>query len=176
MNTNENHRARQETRDQHQSSRPAYGTTYGPSPIRRSSLHPVQEPQNVPPLHPKRATQAKYRMPKARALALVKVFKRWIVMTSLVGFLSLSGLAALHRTGTTATSSTHIASATTTTTKKVATATATATAKPITTAKATTKTTKKKKSVQATATPSPTLSGYGFGSSASTPVTTSNVS
>jgi hypothetical protein len=44
------------------------------------------------------------RMPKARALALVRTFKKWLVAASLVGFLSLSGLVASHQVGTSATS------------------------------------------------------------------------
>jgi cytoskeletal protein RodZ len=129
----------------------------------------IPQQGSMPPRQGKPGPVAKKsapRMPKARALALVGIFKRWIVMTSLVGFLSLSGLAALHRTGTTSTTSTHIASATSAS-KKTVTATATAKAKTSATATA-----KKKTTVKAT----PTQKAYSFGSSTPTPVTTSGVS
>ncbi len=165
MNTNENNKERQRTVRQNQPPRPGQRIPSSTAP--QQSVRPPLQEKPTPA-----STKSAARMPKARALALVNVFKRWIVMTSLVGFLSLSGLAALHRTSTTTTSSTHIASATTAS-KKGATVKATATTKPKTTAKATTK---KKQSVKATATP--THSSYSFGASTPTPtpVTTSSVS
>lgn len=42
-------------------------------------------------------------MPKARTLALVRTFKKWLVTASLVGFFSFTGLVAYHHVGTTAT-------------------------------------------------------------------------
>jgi uncharacterized membrane protein len=44
-------------------------------------------------------------MPKARALELARSMKRWLVVASFVGFGALSGLAAYHQVGTTATAS-----------------------------------------------------------------------
>lgn len=40
------------------------------------------------------------RMPKAQALALARTFKHWLVVASLVGFGTFSGLAAYHQVGT----------------------------------------------------------------------------
>ncbi len=44
-------------------------------------------------------------MPKARAQELARSVKRWLVVASFVGFGALSGLAAYHQIGTTATAS-----------------------------------------------------------------------
>jgi hypothetical protein len=44
-------------------------------------------------------------MPKSRALALTRTLKKWLVATSLVGFLSFSGLVAFHQAESTASSS-----------------------------------------------------------------------
>src|SRR5207245_2228404 len=41
------------------------------------------------------------KMPKARALALVRTLKRWLVVASLVSFGTFSGLVALHQVGST---------------------------------------------------------------------------
>ena len=41
------------------------------------------------------------RMPKARALALVRTFKKWLVVASVVSFGTFSGLAAFHQVSTT---------------------------------------------------------------------------
>ncbi len=41
------------------------------------------------------------RMPKARALALVHTFKKWLVVASIVSFGTFSGLAAFHQVSTT---------------------------------------------------------------------------
>ena len=41
-------------------------------------------------------------MPKARVLALVSTFKKWLVVASLAAFVSFSGLVAYHQVGTTA--------------------------------------------------------------------------
>ncbi len=45
------------------------------------------------------------RMPKAQALALVSKFKQWLVVASLVGFGTFSGLAAFHQVNATAAAS-----------------------------------------------------------------------
>ncbi len=42
------------------------------------------------------------RMPKARALALVRTLKKWLVITSFVSFATFSGLVAYHQVDTTA--------------------------------------------------------------------------
>lgn len=44
-------------------------------------------------------------MPKASALALTRTLKRWLVATSLVGFLAFGGLVALHQSDSTTTAS-----------------------------------------------------------------------
>ena len=44
------------------------------------------------------------RMPKARALALARTLKKWLVVASLASFSIFSGLVAYHQVGTTATS------------------------------------------------------------------------
>jgi len=51
-------------------------------------------------------------MPKARALALVRTFKKWLVVASLVSFGSFSGLAAFHQVSTTTSQATHTSSGT----------------------------------------------------------------
>jgi hypothetical protein len=45
------------------------------------------------------------RMPKAQALALISKFKQWLVVASLVGFGTFSGLAAFHQVNTPAAAS-----------------------------------------------------------------------
>jgi len=55
------------------------------------------------------------KMPKARALALARTFKKWLVVASLVGFGTFSGLVALHQVGTTASQSTQTSSGSSTT-------------------------------------------------------------
>src|SRR5207245_1387760 len=45
------------------------------------------------------------RMPKPRTLALVRKFKQWLVVTSLVSFGTFSGLAAYHQVNATTTAS-----------------------------------------------------------------------
>src|SRR6266700_7497541 len=56
------------------------------------------------------------KMPKARALALARTFKKWLVVASIVGFGTFSGLVALHQVGTTASQSTQTSSGSSTTT------------------------------------------------------------
>jgi len=45
------------------------------------------------------------KMPKARALALARSFKKWLVVASLVSFGTFSGLVAFHQVGSTTTAS-----------------------------------------------------------------------
>src|SRR2546421_12431514 len=45
------------------------------------------------------------KMPKARALALARSFKRWLVVASLVSFGTFSGLVAVHQVGSTSVAS-----------------------------------------------------------------------
>ena len=56
-----------------------------------------------PPVLEKQKPNAPVRMPKARALELVHKFKQWLVVASLVGFGTFSGLAAFHQVNATAT-------------------------------------------------------------------------
>src|SRR6266571_7652201 len=55
------------------------------------------------------------KMPKARALALARSFKKWLVVASLVGFGTFSGLVAFHQVGATTNQSTHTSSGSSTT-------------------------------------------------------------
>lgn len=84
----------------------------------------AQAPQQQPPrLQNPRAPQsavgqrlsAPEKMPKARALAVAQSLKRWLVVASMVGFGTFSGLAALHQVGTTASQSTKSSSGSSTT-------------------------------------------------------------
>jgi hypothetical protein len=52
------------------------------------------------------------RMPKARALALVRTFKKWLVVASVVSFGTFSGLAAFHQVSTTTSQATNTSSGT----------------------------------------------------------------
>jgi len=52
------------------------------------------------------------RMPKARALALVRTFKKWLVVASVVSFGAFSGLAAFHQVSTTSSQATSTSSGT----------------------------------------------------------------
>ena len=52
------------------------------------------------------------RMPKARALALVRTFKKWLVVASVVSFGTFSGLAAFHQVSTTTSKATNTSSGT----------------------------------------------------------------
>ena len=60
--------------------------------------------------------QSAERMPKARVLALSNILKKWLVATSLVGFLSFGGLVASHQVSTTATQTSSGSSQTTSST------------------------------------------------------------
>jgi len=65
------------------------------------------------------------KMPKARALALARTFKKWLVVASIVGFGTFSGLVALHQVGTTASQSTHTSSGSSTTSTTTSTSSST---------------------------------------------------
>lgn len=58
---------------------------------------------------PSRAPKPKSpeRMPKARALALARALKKWLVIASFVSFGTLSGLVAFHQVGTTTSNTSH---------------------------------------------------------------------
>jgi hypothetical protein len=57
----------------------------------------------TPPVAPSRGPKPRSpeRMPKARALALARTFKKWLTIASVVCFGTLSGLVAFHQVGTT---------------------------------------------------------------------------
>ncbi len=64
---------------------------------------PVPQNQGLPQTGVGQKPKPPERMPKARALALVRSFKRWLVVASLVSFGTFSGLVAFHHVGTTTT-------------------------------------------------------------------------
>jgi hypothetical protein len=66
------------------------------------------------------------RMPKARAQALARRFKRWVAVASIVGFGTLSGVIAYHQLSTTTATTQTSASASSTTTPATVTPSATA--------------------------------------------------
>jgi hypothetical protein len=71
------------------------------------AAHPGQQPpqlQNSRPQQKGGVQKPKQpeRMSKARALGLVRSFKKWLVVASIVTFGSFSGLVAYHQIGTTA--------------------------------------------------------------------------
>ncbi len=72
----------------------------------------LSDPQNQRPQQrggvPK--PRAPEKMPKARALALARTLKRWLVVASIVGFGTFGGLVSLHQVGTTASQSTQSSS------------------------------------------------------------------
>ncbi len=53
--------------------------------------------QQRPPVLQNQKPKPPARMPKAQVLALVSKFKQWLVVASLVGFGTFSGLAAFHQ-------------------------------------------------------------------------------
>src|SRR5947209_13086327 len=61
--------------------------------------------QSRPPVLENQKPKSPARMPKAQALALVSKFKQWLVVASLVGFGTFSGLAAFHQVNATAAAS-----------------------------------------------------------------------
>ena len=64
-------------------------------------------------------------MPKARVLALAHTLKKWVVATSLLGFLSFNGLIAFHQIGNTTSQSTSTSSKTSQTTTATSSSSAT---------------------------------------------------
>jgi hypothetical protein len=67
----------------------------------RSPVLPNQRPQQRGGTHSPKSPE---RMPKARALALARTLKKWLIIASLASFSIFSGLVAYHQVGTTATS------------------------------------------------------------------------
>src|SRR5258708_31566812 len=85
-----------------------------PPKARQQQLPRPQNPR-APQSAAGQKPRAPEKMPKARALALADTFKRWLVVASIVGFGTFSGLAALHQVGTTASQSTKTSSGSSTT-------------------------------------------------------------
>ena len=124
----------------------------------------AQRPRPYPKLQPGQKRAMPARMPKAKALVLLRKMKRGIVVASFLSFGTFSALAFGHAVGTTAQQAS--------TTKTVThTATSTATTTPKTTATTTPKAT-------STTTTTQQGGGYGFGSSTttSTPVSGTHTS
>ncbi len=67
-----------------------------PPPIYRPASSPIRQQ------HLDQKPKPSKPMPKARALALVRTFKKWLVVASLAAFVSFSGLVAYHHVGTAA--------------------------------------------------------------------------
>ncbi|MDQ2714291.1 MAG: hypothetical protein M3Z08_05230 [Chloroflexota bacterium] len=73
---------------------------------RSAPARPIQQPyQRQRQQEGGLARTAVKPMPKARALALTRTLKRWLVATSLIGFLSFGGLVAFHQSDSTTTAS-----------------------------------------------------------------------
>jgi hypothetical protein len=72
-----------------------------PTSQQRSAVLPNQKLQQRGGAHSPKPAE---RMPKARALALARMLKKWLVIASLASFGTFSGLVAYHQVGTTATS------------------------------------------------------------------------
>ena len=72
---------------------------------REAAVRPRQQPSNLQNQRPQQKGQGQKPkpMPKARTLALVHTFKKWLVVASFVGFGTLSGLAAFHQVAATTT-------------------------------------------------------------------------
>ena len=64
---------------------------------------PQPQNQGLPQRGVGQKPRAAEKMPKARALALVRTLKRWLVVTSIVSFGTFSGLVAFHQVGATTT-------------------------------------------------------------------------
>ena len=73
----------------------SYPDMYAPQPP--AAFQGQRQQQLGGGIQPKR----KARMPKAQAVALALTLKRWLLVVSLAGFASLSGLVAYHQTGAT---------------------------------------------------------------------------
>lgn len=72
-----------------------------PTSQQRSAVLPNQRLQQRGGAHSPKSAE---RMPKARALALARTLKKWLVIASLVSFGTFSGLVAYHQVATAATS------------------------------------------------------------------------
>ena len=70
----------------------------------QDSWQELPRPQNrgLPQRGVGQKPRAAEKMPKTRALALVRTLKRWLVVASIVGFGTFGGLVAFHQVGTTA--------------------------------------------------------------------------
>src|SRR5438046_7507127 len=66
---------------------------------------PVLQKQRPQPGSGNQKPRPPEKMPKARALALARTFKKWLVVASLVSFGTFSGLVAFHQVGSTTTAS-----------------------------------------------------------------------
>ena len=66
-----------------------------------SQRSPVSQNQGLAQRGVGQKSKPPERMPKARALALVRTFKKWLVVASVVSFGTFSGLAAFHQVSTT---------------------------------------------------------------------------
>jgi hypothetical protein len=77
---------------------------------------PVPQNQGVKQQGGVQKPKAPKPMPKARALSLARTLKKWLVATSLLGFLSFNGLIAFHQIGNTTSQSTATSSKTSQTT------------------------------------------------------------
>jgi hypothetical protein len=69
-----------------------------------SQRPPVSQNQGLAQRGVSQKSKLPERMPKARTLALVRTFKKWLVIASVVSFGTFSGLAAFHQVSTTTTS------------------------------------------------------------------------
>ena len=72
-----------------------------PTSQQQSAVLPNQRPQQRGGAHSPKSAE---RMPKARALALVRTLKKWLVIASLASFGTFSGLVAYHQVAITTTS------------------------------------------------------------------------
>jgi len=72
-----------------------------PTSQQQSAVLPNQRPQQRGGAHSPKSAE---RMPKARALALARTLKKWLVIASLASFSIFSALVAYHQVATTATS------------------------------------------------------------------------
>ena len=91
-----------------------YEGGYASAQIRQQQLPRAQHPR-APQSAVGQRPRAPEKMPRARALALAQGLKRWLVVASIVGFGTFSGLAALHQVGTTASQSAKSSSGSSTT-------------------------------------------------------------
>ena len=71
---------------------------------------PRPQNQGLPQGSAGQKPKAPAKMPRSRALALANTLKRWLAVASIVGFGTISGLAAFHQVGTTASQSTQSSS------------------------------------------------------------------